>query len=474
MTSTKNLLRAAPALGMCLFAVCGVASLFLSADFDGSKIVFHLLSRELRHTVLLTLQYSLLALFFSWIGSWSVLLLTGGRGTGIFRFFSIVPGMAYALFVLLILRWLGVESPYSMRSVLLAWTLAGVLYLSAGISEGIRDLGFRSKEALRTLGAGPVRAFLHHEFRGTLPVQTALLLQQFWFFLTSFSLVMILSGGPPFETIEVAIYSAVRLGQVDYSKAMALAFVQSMLLVAVRSALVLMKSRIRKERGISEDYRRSPDAAGRLGTLVVLVFCAAILLGLGFRISEWTEFLKPFFLSISLGMVVVAFTVIFSISTYFSGFRALASISTWFSPLLLSLSIWSFSGFTLPPFLNVALIQTLFFSPWFCQVIFPILDREQKAELEAARVLGAGKLRAFVEVEWPRLRGAVRRVLGLVFALSVTEVTSVMLFSRGDFDTLSSYAQNLFSRFRIEEAAFGVMVMILVSAMSLHFAEERA
>ena len=191
MTSTKNLLRAAPALGMTLFAVCGVASLFISSDFDGSKIVFHLLSRELRHTVLLTLQYSLLALFFSWIGSWSVLLLTGGRGTGIFRFFSVVPGMAYALFVLLILRWLGVESPYSMRSVLIAWTLAGVLYLSAGISEGIRDLGFRSKEALRTLGAGPVRAFLHHEFRGTLPVQTALLLQQFWFALTSFSLVMI-------------------------------------------------------------------------------------------------------------------------------------------------------------------------------------------------------------------------------------------------------------------------------------------
>jgi ABC-type Fe3+ transport system permease subunit len=474
VTRRKSLIRGFPALGLALFVICGVVSLFFSADFDGSRIIFHLLSRELRFTVLLTLQFSLLALFCSWIGSWGVVLLTGGKGGGVFRFFSVLPGMAFALFVLLVLRWFEVESPYSMQSVLIAWVLAGILYLSAGISEGIRDLGSRGKEALRTLGAGPVRAFLHHEFRGTLPVQASLLLQQFWFFLTSFSLVMILSGGPPFETIEVAIYSAVRLGQVDYSKALALAFVQSFLLIAVRFALVRVKSRIRRERGISEGYRRSPDAAGRIGTFVVLACCSAILIVLGFRISGWTEFLKPLGLSILLGIVVVFFTLIFSISTYFSGFRALATISTWFSPLLLSLSIWSFSGFTLPPFLNVALIQTLFFSPWFSQVIFPILDREQKAELEAARVLGAGKLRAFLEVEWPRLRGGVRRVLGLVFALSVTEVTSVMLFSRGDFDTLSSYAQNLFSRFRIEEAAFGVMVMILVSAMSLHFAEERA
>ncbi|MBU6153136.1 MAG: hypothetical protein KGP28_02430 [Bdellovibrionales bacterium] len=473
MRIAERTLLALPALALLSYVVMGVSSLVFSGSFRFSLMMEHLLSSELRYTVLLTLKYAFLGLAFSWVLAWSLLLILRGGGTSVFRFFSVLPGMAYALLVLLVLRLLKTESPYSMRSVLMAWTMAGVPFLCGGISEGIRDLGPKSKEALRALGAGPVRAFFHHEFRGTLPLQGALLLQQFWFFLTSFSLVMILSGGPPWETLEVAIYSAMRLGQTDVSKAVAIGLVQASILALVRMGLIWVRSAA-GSRGISEGYRESNDSGGWFGILAVLVLCLMGAIWLAFRIENAGDFIAPLLLTIILGGCVAGFTLIFSVSSYFSGFRSISILGAWFSPLLLSLSVWSLTGLVVSPFLNVALIQTLFFAPWFSQILFPLLDRAQRAEMEAARVFGAGKVRAFFEVEWPRLQGGVRRVLGLVFALSATEVSSVMLFSRGDFDTLASYSQNLFARFRIEEASFGVLAMLLVSAIALTIGERRA
>ncbi len=473
MGIAKRFLFAIPALALLAYVVTGVMSLVFSEGVRLQRVGEHLADPELWYTVGLTLKVSFLALFLSWVFAWLVLVVLKGRGIAVFRFFSVLPGMAYALFVLLVLRAVGAESPYSMGSVLIAWVLAGTLYLCSGISEGIRDLGPRGKEALRTLGAGPVRAFFHHEFSGTRALQGALLLQQLWFFLTSFSLVMILGGGPPSETLEVAIYSAMRLGQSDVSKAVALSLVQALILILLRFSLNRLGS-AKPARGISEGFGKSGKKRSSRGISVVILFCLGGLVFLVPKVGDARAYLRPLFVTLALGASVVGATLLFSISSYVSGIRFASVIGSWCSPLFLSLALWSFSGFLISPFVNVALIQTLFFAPWFSQIVFPLLDRAQRSEMEAARVLGAGRIRAFFEVEWPRIRGGVIRVLGLVFALSATEVSSVLLFSRGDFDTLASHSQNLFSRFRIEEAAFGVMAMLLLSAVSLGLGERRA
>ena len=108
-------------------------------------------------------------------------------------------------------------------------------------------------------------------------------------------------------------------------------------------------------------------------------------------------------------------------------------------------------------------IQSVLFSPWFARTVFPLLDRRRKGEMDAARLLGASPLRAWIGVEWPRVRGPVLGVAGWVAALSVMEVSSVMWFSRGDFDTLSSWVQNLFLRFRIDEAGAGFAILGLLA-----------
>ena len=140
--------------------------------------------------------------------------------------------------------------------------------------------------------------------------------------------------------------------------------------------------------------------------------------------------------------------------------------------MVLALSVWNLLGFSLHPALNVVLAQTLLLSPWFTRGVFPILDRKRVRECEVARVFGAGAIRTFFVVEWPRVRGGVLRSLGTLLALSISEVTTVLLFSRGSFDSLASQTQNLFARFRLDEAAFGVMVILFISFGVTLFSEE--
>ena len=120
----------------------------------------------------------------------------------------------------------------------------------------------------------------------------------------------------------------------------------------------------------------------------------------------------------------------------------------------------------------LVIIQSVLFSPWFARTVFPLLDRKRTGQLEAARLLGAPPVSAWIRVEWPRVRGPVLSVAGWVAALSVMEVSSVMWFSRGDFDTLSSWVQNLFLRFRIDEAGVGFAILGLLAYVFLWLTEK--
>ncbi|MBC7396029.1 MAG: hypothetical protein H7333_01180, partial [Bdellovibrionales bacterium] len=59
------------------------------------------------------------------------------------------------------------------------------------------------------------------------------------------------------------------------------------------------------------------------------------------------------------------------------------------------------------------------------------------------------------------------------FSLSLTEVTTVLLFSRNDFEPLSVWVQNSFLRFRLDEAIFGTGVLVMISYFAVR-REERA
>jgi thiamine transport system permease protein len=300
-----------------------------------------------------------------------------------------------------------------------------------------------------------------------LPVQASALLQQLWYILTSFSIVMILGGGPPHETLEVAVYTSMRLDRVDPGLAAALAFWQALILISLRLAI----RRLRSAPVTGFTPRHAGERTGRSPVVVWISMFAMVLL-LATR-QEPQEWIRPLFTSVSLAVLSATGALLLALASYFSGWRELAEIGAWISPMILSWICWSVSmRWNLGSLPVLVLIQSVLFSPWFARSVFPILDRKRTGEIEAARLLGAPAASAWIHVEWPRVRGPVLSVAGWVAALSVMEVSSVMWFSRGDFDTLSSWVQNLFLRFRIDEAGVGFAILGLLAYAFLWLTEK--
>jgi thiamine transport system permease protein len=459
------------ALAGVLFLLAGGCAAVLSGNLDIPGILREFASPECRRVVQITLFCTACSVGLSWMLAVPLTALFRERNAALLRAGALLPGMAYALLTLTLLRVCGARDLYSLRSVILAWALAGALYIASGWVALVRDLDPRQKEALRVLGAGPMRAFFLHEFLRTRSGQWELLLQQVWLCFTSFSLVLILNGGPPHETLEVAIYSALRLGNGSMERAVALALWQGILLFGLRWV----------SRGLLAPGAGGPAPTGewtgaRRGALRrprrrILRWMLA---GTAGAIAGLPELLPPLGTSLLLGGAVALACALFGFSCYFSGFRKWAEIASWTSPMILSFMVWGFwNGRTLPAF-NVGVLQALIFAPWFSRSVFPLLDRMRTGELQAARVLGANPVQAWWLVEWPRLRGGVLRCMGLVFSLSLMEVTSVLLFSRGDFETLSGHAQGLLMRFRMEEAALALALLLGIGFSAQFVTEEIA
>jgi len=451
-------------IGMLLVFASGLISFFRS-PIDLKTFGAEFFSLITLHSVRLTIGYTVIALCASFFIAHLILPRLSRFLRVLLRSILVLPGFAYALLVLMLFRWFGVEDRYSMNSVFLAWVMAGVPYLVLMFDSAKQDLDAREKEALATLGARPLQQWWHHDFKRTWPAQSAALFQQFWLYLTSFSLVMILGGGPPNETLEVAIYTSVRLDRVNLTRALAVATWQVLILLGLKLSFgqrmprsgLEWKARVGRSRVVFSSQ---------------VIFALSLLAGLWMLWVEVRDFMLPLIWSLFLGVSVWMGCFVYVISCYRSGLRELVAIGAWTSPMLLSLMIWNRFGFEWPSFIGVLILQVFMFSPWVSRTLYPLLDRTRKVELEAASTLGAKPMQAWLSLEWPRVRPAVLQVSGLVFSFSLMEVTSVMLFSNSGFETLSSHTQNLFSRFQLGSGAVGMMILLILSMFILRVSEE--
>jgi thiamine transport system permease protein len=428
-----------------------------------------LVSSETIYTLLITLQYSGLALLISW--GLSLLFLFAKRKVifSFFQFLWVLPGFAYALVVLSSLRWMGVSQRYSMLSVMLAWIIAGTPYLTLTIENAIRDLDFREKEALQTLGAGPLRSFYHFEFLRTFPAQGFALLQQFWLYLTSFSLVMILSGGFPNETLEVGIYTSIRLDHIDLNHAFALGIWQMLILIPLRFILNCFKAVPQATEWTQKKAPNSFRSRKLILPLIIVMLIVVPLLTVFSHLDalDTSGMAGAFYQSLALAILVSFSSVFLVFALYYLKLGILAETGAWISPMLLTLLWWKTFGFVILPFFNAFFVQVILFAPWIARALYPILKRVRVHEIEAARSLGCTCFQSWKLIEWPRIRETVSFMASLVIALSFTEVTSVLLFSQNNFQTLSVWVQNSFMRFRLEEAGLGTCILIAVSYLSL-------
>jgi thiamine transport system permease protein len=387
----------------------------------------------------------------------------------------IVPGFMMALIVLGAQKMMGIVDRYGFHSILIAWVLMGVPYLTLGWLRAIDDVDDREIDAFRTLGGTGWRLFVRLLLPKTWPMVKSLLVHQFYWYLISFSLVGILGGGPPNETLEVGIYSAVHYSRARVVEAVCFAIWQILLLSTVRGVLSAVSREVHgKDDLFTEEWNTlgQHDRSSRALQVAVFGVGAAAFALILFNPEVFDHVLQ----GVLLATASAGTSIFLAVSMLLLRIDNVARGFAWISPMIFSLAWWRAYALeidTRGPYAEwwlaalVVAVQALLFLPWALRFLGPVFRRARMREIDALRTMGATRLGAWWRIEWPRVRSDTRFLFSIIWSFALSEVSTVILFSRGGFEPLGVWVQNQLVRFRIHEAWTGTFLIILLSILMI-------
>ncbi|WP_180899310.1 thiamine/thiamine pyrophosphate ABC transporter permease [Martelella soudanensis] len=322
---------------------------------------------------------------------------------------------------------------------------------------------------------------------------------------TSFTLVLILGGGPAATTIEVAIYQALRF-DFNPARAVALAGMQIGLTGMVLTALAFLPKAA--DPGTSADTALArPDGAGRLrvaaDTGLIALFTVFLALPLAIIVIKGVEadLLKllgeRIFLSATATSLAIAFgAALISLSVALAFITATGAVAAAKRPnvaergfsatmaamgslVLLVPPIVLGTGWflLLRPFgltdaaapLVVAGINALMALPFVLRVLAPAIavHRARTARLSAS--LGLSGLARMRIVDWPGLKKPLSTALSFATALSLGDLGAVALFGGDDLTTLPWLLYSRLGSYRTDDAnglalLLGAICLVLMVA----------
>ena len=346
-------------------------------------------------------------------------------------------------------------------------------------------------EAARGLGAGPdqvLRHVLWPELRNEW-LWTGL--QVFQLCAMSFVVVQVLGGGPPVETLETAIYSRLRLAELDFPGAIACVLLQ--LLVTLGPGLLLLFKTLQEEDARGQSLGRVVRS-GRISSFPVRRLpAAALVLALG--LLPWVGLLRldalaalgSIFRSPELWASIRASAGIALLSTLLAALQvyvlirsvllqkererrfaiSVALLPSGVSTLVLGFGLWLAFEFAFDPFADnlswVILLQSVLSVPFLFRAFWPLASRPELRLQEAARALGAGRYQVFTAVEWPRWKPAVQGALGTLLMAGTGEVAALSLLSGGDWTggvPLSVQVSRALSQYQFAQAQGWVLLLL--------------
>lgn len=347
---------------------------------------------------------------------------------------------------------------------------------------------FRLKTG-QSLGLSALQRFVLIDWpaiRTTLPGLGAII---FLLAFTSFPVVLLLGGGPANQTLEVAIYSAVRL-DFDLRGAVTLALVQ----IGVCATIILLASAAAPipanlGRSAGQTWRDSPIV--RIGQWLILGIAvlgfglpliAIIVDGLGpglgtllardsFWRSLWTSLgiaSASAIMTLLLGLTLAAGRAASGRPLVKLGIGAPAYAYLAVPAVVLALGFFLLARNTgidptlAAPFV-VVLANTLLALPYAVSTLAPPLDAIAARRGKLIRSLNLSGWRQFGAVEWPLIGGEVGVVAALAFCFSMGDLGVISLFGTEDFTTLPLLMSRSLAAYRSNEAGGVAMVMLLIT-----------
>jgi thiamine transport system permease protein len=445
-----------------------------------------------------------------WIGSrglaerqWAQVILALPFGVP-----TVVAGLAWVVLLGRSGIFSGLDWAYSFKAVILAHVVFNVPWIALWVAQARANVPESRLEAARTLGARGWASFKTVVWPQVKWSFWSAACQTFVFCAMSFALILVLGGGPPVQTLEIALYSHIRFGSLDIDGAIACAIWE--LLITLLPWCLVVYFQAREESLISRRIRERGSERVRgvfakwLPVAVSLIFFLPYLAVLTtgshgsssgnsigaaeayFPIRD--EVVPALWVSLKLALATAAgalltsvFAVIFleMIPRHWrllrSGAMFLMGVPSGISALVLGLGLWLAYGKWIDPFSGsyaaiIALQMTIFF-PIAFRVLWPVArDRDQKL-VEAALLMGASRTRAFFTVEWSRWKAPLFSAFAMVVGASLGEVSAVSLFYSEDLIPLPLLVSRWSAQYRFGDAqAVAVLLLFLCAGVILSVA----
>lgn len=389
---------------------------------------------------------------------------------------------------------------YGIAGILVAHVYLNGSLAVRSLLNRLETIPLEKRKLARSLGLSSWQRFLLIEWptiRSTIPGLASTI---FLLCFTSFAIVLTLGGSPKFNTLEVAIYEAIKL-DFDLPRAFDLALLQ----LGICAALVLVASSFKTNRvkispKTNFDAWREPVGSFALQCTILTVLGAAFLFPLFAVISDGiqadferifaeTTFRKALTSSLLIALCSSVLTLILSMSiamakrNFTLGHRlANAPTSGLFNSLLsfsgtLYLAVPSlvlglgffliaqrFSG-SLFVWAIIALLtaNVLMALPFALAVLVPSVEKVATRYDRLSNSLALSGYARWRLVEWPNLRHDIGYVCAVAFCLSFGDLGVIALFGSQDFATLPWYLYQKMGSYRTDDAAGIALVMLALT-----------
>ncbi|RLE31436.1 iron ABC transporter permease [Candidatus Acetothermia bacterium] len=392
---------------------------------------------------------------------------------------------------------------YSLWGIVLAHAFYNAPVFARFVSTAWEGLDPEPLEAARTLGARPWQAFLTVTLPQLLPAVLSAFSLVFVFCFLSFAIPLAL-GGARYATVEVGVYMYARaLG--DTPRAAALALVE----ICISLGLTYLYLRggglflARDGGGRPLSRVRFPSRPAHLLWLPYLALAVLVFLGpLGAVVADsflrpwggkaptlsWYAYVfsgksNPFLgtspvgsiaLSLEVGTAAAALALVLGmiVAAVLRRLRSTLLEALLMAPLAVSsvvLGLALLLAFGRPPLAAlgrgpaaIVLAHTLITYPFVVRVIRPLWEGLDPALVEAARTLGAGRLRSFLTVELPLLSRGLLLAASFSFALSLGEMTAVIMLARPGLVTMPLAIYQFLSSSARQFGAASAMATLLI------------
>lgn len=347
----------------------------------------------------------------------------------------------------------------------------------------------------RSLGLGPVRRFLIIDLpalAGSIPGVAATV---FLLCFTSFPIVLTLGGGPAHQTLEVAIFQAVRL-DFDLGAAVNLALVQ----LVVCAAIIVPASTLGPTATLFGARRDThwPEAPwlAALQWLVLILLLGAFLAPLAAVLAEGFAAMgdvlaQPAFwnaaatslvigtlsalLAVALGLALGMARALLPVGTLGRTLLALPVFTYLAVPaVVLSLGFFLLARLTGLAPANVAPLvlvtaNALLALPFVFAALAPPLEAIAMHHRRVIRSLGLSTFTQWRQIEYPLIGRPLGYALAVAFVFSLGDLGVISLFGTSEFSTLPWLMYRAFGAYRTNDAEAIAAILLLLSVASFVF-----